>query len=622
MGDLNISNILNNSSKIQTENIIVFSSDVCGLGKTFQIKKLIKNNNDIYYHFPLGGRLTKKTIYEKILKLLKKIKKDTKIKKDEENKKNEKGEENKKNKIDEENKEDEEYLEYNNIAVHLDLIESEDTALINEFLFSFLITKFYNNNEDILYIPNNVKIYVEIPNSFENYLVKYGILNVFPNEHIELGKLPKLELDEDTIKIFKRIIEKGTNGDIEDFIRENIGLPNYSYHQVVTFIKLFISQFSLFNTKLKFTNSQDVDITKDCIDYFAKSTKYFTNGGFAKLIMNKNKEIKDKIDLCLDAYENDLDKNNKEKKELFKTPLIFIDKNTKKFRFEMLPEIAEEDYQNIKNIKISNKEVDILYLVDATGSMGNEINAAKTHVINIFEEMKKKYKEYKFRFGAVFYRDQVDSPSDKNEHFQLTDNMNNLKKDISKIDPYGGNDIPEDWVAGYKIALNDIKWGNGIRLIIHIADAGAHGYEYSKKDKYPKEGQKLTELIQECALKNINIIGFKIGEEPKQSFEKISEVYNQYKLENKDNGQFIEIIDCDRGEDDKKKAEVVSKNFLKFVIEAANQVVNPSYKYLKRLKQILHLENDLKSLLAILDQDKINYVITEDNYKKNGFISL
>ena len=626
MGDLNISIISNNLYKIQTENIKVFSSDVCGLGKSFQIKKLIKKNNDIYYHFPLGGRLTKKTIYEKILKLLKKIKKDTKIRKDEENKKNGKTEENKENQNDEENKKDEEYLEYNNIAVHLDLIESEDTSLINEFLFSFLITKFYNNNEDILYIPNNIKIYVEIPNSFENYLVKYGILNVFPNEHIELGKLPKLELDDDTKNIFKRIIEKDENDDIEAFIRENIGLPNYSYHQVVTFIKLFISQFSLFNTKLKFTDSQDNNITKECIDYFAKSTKYFTNGGFAKLIMNKNKEIKDKIDLCLEAYDNDLDKNSKEKnekKEILKTPLIFIDKNTKKFRFEMLPEIVEEDYQNIKNIKILKKQVDILYLIDATGSMGDEINAANAHVIHIFEKMKTKYKEYKFRFGAVFYRDQIDSKDDKNEYFQLTDNMDNLKKDISKIKPYGGNDIPEDWVAGYKIALNDINWGKGTKLIIHIADAGAHGKEYSKNDKYPQEGQKLTELIQECASKNINIIGFKIGEKPKQSFEKISEVYNKYKLENKDSGQFIEIINCDRGEDEKKKAEVVSRNFLRFVFEAANQVVNPSYKYLKRLKQILHLENDLiinepgkKSLISILDQDQINYVITEDNYKK------
>ena len=585
MGDLNISNILNNSSKIQTENIKVFSSDVCGLGKTFQIKKLIKQNNDIYYHFPLGGRLTKKTIYEKILKLLKKIKKDNKIRKDEENKINKNDKENKKNQFDKENKKYEEYFDYNNIAVHLDLIETEDTSLINEFLFSFLITKFYNNNEDIIYIPNNIKIYVEIPNSFENYLVKYGILNVFPKEHIKLEELPKLELDKETIKIFKRIIDKKTNEDIEAFIKENIGLAYYSYHQVVTFIKLFISQFILFDEKLKFTNSQGSDVTEECIDYFAKSTKYFTNGGFARLIVNKNKVIKDKIDLCLDAYENDLNKENKEnkekkeKKEIFKTPLIFIDKKTKKCRFEMLPEIADEDFKNIKNVNISNKEVDILYLIDATGSMGDEINAAKTHVVYIFEELKNKYKDYKFRFGAVFYRDQIDSPSDKNEYFQLTDNMDNLKKGISEIKPYGGNDIPEDWVTGYKMALNDIIWGNGIKLIIHIADAGAHGEEYSIGDKYTDEGPKLTKLIQECALKNINIIGFQIGENPKQSFEKMSEIYNLYKLENKDNGQFIEIIDCDRGEDKKKKAEVVSRNFLRFVIEAANQVVNPSYKY-------------------------------------------
>jgi hypothetical protein len=37
------------------ENIKVFSSDVCGLGKSIKIKKTIKNNSEIYYHFPLGG---------------------------------------------------------------------------------------------------------------------------------------------------------------------------------------------------------------------------------------------------------------------------------------------------------------------------------------------------------------------------------------------------------------------------------------------------------------------------------------------------------------------------------------------------------------------------------------
>jgi len=64
-------------------------------------------------------------------------------------------------------------------------------------------------------------------------------------------------------------------------------------------------------------------------------------------------------------------------------------------------------------------------------------------------------------------------------------------------------------------------------------------------------------------------------------------------------------------------------NFHDLVIETPNKMVNLSYKYLKRLKQILFLENDLekdkenkKSLLSILDSDNINYVITEDTYKK------
>ena len=65
--------------------------------------------------------------------------------------------------------------------------------------------------------------------------------------------------------------------------------------------------------------------------------------------------------------------------------------------------------------------------------------------------------------------------------------------------------------------------------------------------------------------------------------------------------------------------EILSDNFHDLFIETPNKMVNPSYKYLKRLKQILCLENDLekdegnrKSLLSILDSDNTNYVITDD----------
>ena len=198
MGDLNISYFLNISNNLSNdkliiqditlfENIKVFSSDVCGLGKSFKIKKLIKENKEIYYHFPLGGMLTKTVIYEKVFKLLNKIKKDLKIKDEEEN------------------------LGSHNIAIHLDIMESEEISLINEFLFLFLVTKFYANNGNIIYIPSKIKTYVKIPNSFENYLKKFGMLNVFEIENIALGKLPKLELEEYIKQIFNRMIGKSTN---------------------------------------------------------------------------------------------------------------------------------------------------------------------------------------------------------------------------------------------------------------------------------------------------------------------------------------------------------------------------------------------------------------------------
>ena len=607
LGDLNISNISKKSIASNNENNIlnnikVITSDVCGLGKSFKIKKLIKESKEArkYYHFPLGGKLTKNEIFKKIDNLFKKIKKEAK----EESKD--------KGKID--IKEQEEYSVFNNVAIHFDLTETKEISLINEFLFSFLITKFYTDNENIIYIPNNIQIYVEVPNSSENYLQKFGILNAFTIENIKLGELLPLELESNIRQKFKKLNGIETNEDIEKFIKEKffeIGIKEYSYYQVQTFIKLYISQFD--------SKGEDIKITKECIDYFINSSKYFINGGFSKLIMKKidknDKKNKDNTDELQSAYENDLSKAK------FDDPLIYIDEKIKKFKLVKLPDINKEEDKGIKFIEKPKTDVDIVYLIDATGSMGKEINASKENVISILEQLKKNYKDYEFRFGSVFYRDKIDKPNDKREEFEFfdfTEDMEDLKEKISKVKAYGGGDGPEDWVGGYDIALNKMKWRNGIKLIIHIADAGAHGKEFSKDDKHEDQGPLLPPKIEECVKRDINIIGFKIGDYPKQSFDKISEIYNDFKIKNGDNGQFIEIYDFVRG-----NQEAVSKNFNKFVMDAAHKVINPSYKYLKRLKEVLQLENDLekdingkKSLTSILAEGTDNYVITDDNYKK------
>jgi len=113
------------------------------------------------------------------------------------------------------------------------LIETKEVSLINEFLFSFLITKFYNNNENIIYIPDNIDIYVEVPNSSENYLKKFGILKVFNVKNIELGELENLQLDEKIREKFEKLNNIKKNNEIQDFIKKNfekIGIYEYSYH--------------------------------------------------------------------------------------------------------------------------------------------------------------------------------------------------------------------------------------------------------------------------------------------------------------------------------------------------------------------------------------------------------
>jgi len=222
-----------------------------------------------------------------------------------------------------------------------------------------LITKFYSNNENIIYIPNNIKIYIEVPNSCEDYLTKFGILNAFNRENIVLGELKKEEintnghivnvtmeplyLEEDIREKFNKLNGINKNEDIEKFIKTDIGLKGYSYHQIKTFIALYISQFDSINQKIKFTNS-DGDITKECIKYFADSTKYFINGGFQKKIMEKS--FKNIFELCLDAYKSDLEEGK------FDTPLIFIDSKQKKCKFERLPDININEGKKIKKKKI------------------------------------------------------------------------------------------------------------------------------------------------------------------------------------------------------------------------------------------------------------------------------
>ena len=188
--------------------------------------------------------------------------------------------------------------------------------------------------------------------------------------------------------------------------------------------------------------------------------------------------------------------------------------------------------QNINNInKILNdntkeeKVFDLLFLIDATGSMDNYIQAAKDETESISKELRQLYPEYHFKYGYIFYRDPIDYHSDIHQIIDLTDQVNDLPEQIGKIIATGGGDLPEDWAGAYKLVNEKINWRNGLRVIIHLADAGAHGKEFTSYDKYPLEGEKLKTELLKCSKNNINIFGFVITEDSRNSFEQCQSYY-------------------------------------------------------------------------------------------------
>ena len=313
------------------KNTHIISSEICGLGKSKKIKKEIKEiNKKEYIYFPLGGNLTKNIIFEKLNKIIKKI----------------------------------ENLNNNNVAIHLDLHEnSEDsTSILNEFLFSFLITKFYSNNENIIYIPKNIEIYIEIPNCFYDFKSNYDILNVFNDENIKINGKPKLDLSKKKIKLFYNMLELNSSKEIENFIYENIekiGKKQFSYHQIKIFIKLFISQYNKYNgKKLKFLEN-DKNVTKICIGLFSKGTKYFISSGFSKALIedaklsfpNNENNVENYIQVMSDIFDKSIEE------EKYESPLIFIIKEEMKYNKLDISDNGLTQYKDSKAFLEKLKEI-------------------------------------------------------------------------------------------------------------------------------------------------------------------------------------------------------------------------------------------------------------------------
>ncbi|MCJ8290239.1 MAG: VWA domain-containing protein [Crocinitomicaceae bacterium] len=143
--------------------------------------------------------------------------------------------------------------------------------------------------------------------------------------------------------------------------------------------------------------------------------------------------------------------------------------------------------------------VDIAFVVDATGSMGDELNYLKEEMNEIIFKSKQISSTLNFHFANVFYRDEGTE-----EYLTRTMDFSRILSEsvqfINNQRAGGGGDYEEAVEVALDAAINDLNWNEEARtrIIFLILDAPPHNNEANQ--------QKLNELMRKAAEKGIRIV--------------------------------------------------------------------------------------------------------------------
>ena len=118
-------------------------------------------------------------------------------------------------------------------------------------------------------------------------------------------------------------------------------------------------------------------------------------------------------------------------------------------------------------------QVQIAFMVDATGSMGDELEFLKMDLKKVIAEVQKTNTQLKISTATVFYRDEGDEYVVK--HSPFTEDINQTTEFISQQHADGGGDFPEA-VDKALVQLNQLQWQPEARTRIAflVLDAPPH----------------------------------------------------------------------------------------------------------------------------------------------------
>lgn len=144
--------------------------------------------------------------------------------------------------------------------------------------------------------------------------------------------------------------------------------------------------------------------------------------------------------------------------------------------------IKNDDVISLTDKTYKNDVIELMFVIDTTGSMGDEINYLKVEIDDVISEIQEKNPNTVIKLALLFYRDKGDEYVTR--YFDFTQDIQKQKNNLSNQNANGGGDFEE---AVYK-ALGeavDKQWSSSseTRVLVHVADAPSHDNEVKEWNK-------------------------------------------------------------------------------------------------------------------------------------------
>jgi hypothetical protein len=140
-----------------------------------------------------------------------------------------------------------------------------------------------------------------------------------------------------------------------------------------------------------------------------------------------------------------------------------------------LPSFSIQERQTAKtkwSQRVGSTELDITFLIDTTGSMGDELAYLQSEIDGIAQTITTKYPQTTPRWGLVLYKDQGDAYVTRSFDFK---GLAEFRTDLSTQSVGGGGDYPEAVAEGLD-EMTKLSWRTGAvsRMAFWVADAPHH----------------------------------------------------------------------------------------------------------------------------------------------------